>query len=242
MNDMNEWKKSYAPAEVEESQVAIYLAKVMGWMCVGLLTTFVAALLCLTAPDFVDMLIYNRFLLYSILIIQLLVAVGMRAAVSKISPLIATVMFMVYSALMGVTLSMIGVAFQAQSVAQVFLISAAVFLSMATYGFVTKKDLTQIGGLGMAALVGIILAGLVNFFLRSSMLDLIISCVAVFAFIGLTAYDTQNIKNIYLTMRDAGYEDDSPEIRKVAIFGALTLYLDFVNLFLRLLRIMGKRR
>ena len=239
---MNEQNNTYIRSEVEESQIAVYLAKVMGWMCVGLLTTFVAALLCLTSGSVIRLLTSSRFVFNSVLIAQILVAVGMRAAVNKITSTVATVLFMLYSALTGVALSLLGAMFQSSSIVQVFLLTAAVFLAMATYGFVTKKDLTRMGRLAMAALIGVLLAGLINLFLRSSGFDLFVSCIAVLVFIGLTAYDTQAIKSIYLSARSAGHEDDSEVIRKIAIFGALTLYLDFINLFLRLLRILGKRR
>jgi len=137
--------------------------------------------------------------------------------------------------LMGVTMSCIFLAYTQSSIASTFFITAGTFAVMSVYGFTTKKDLTSIGGLLIMALVGLIIASLVNYFLKSSMFDLIISCIGVLIFVGLTAYDTQKIKALM-------NQENTEENQKMAIVGSLMLYLDFINLFLFLLRIFGRRR
>jgi len=137
--------------------------------------------------------------------------------------------------LMGVTMSCIFLAYTQSSIASTFFITAGTFAVMSVYGFTTKKDLTSIGGLLIMALVGLIIASLVNYFLKSSMFDLIISCIGVLIFVGLTAYDTQKIKALM-------NQENTEENQKMAIIGSLMLYLDFINLFLFLLRIFGRRR
>lgn len=233
---------TYYREAVSESQVAVYLAKVMGWMCVGLLTTFVASLLTIVNPRLLYTIYTNNVLFYGIIIAELAVVLIMSAAVNKINAAAATVMFMVYAALTGLTMATVFVLFDLGSVLFVFLLTAGIFLTMALYGFITKKDMTKIGTLAVFGLLGIIIAGVVNIFLRSSMLDFVVSAVGVVIFIVLTAFDTQRIKGMYIQAMETGYSEDSEIVRKASIFGALTLYLDFINLFLKLLRILGRRR
>lgn len=226
---------------VTEQQVAVYLAKVMGWMCVGLLTTLVSAMLCLSSGAVMN-LMFGRNAVFGIFIAQLVVVAGMSFYMHKMSAGVATVMFMVYSALTGVTFSALYLLFEMSSIIYVFGITAVTFVALSVYGFVTKRDLTRIGSLAMCGLIGIIVAGIANYFLGSSMLNFGITVVGIIIFIALTAYDTQRIKAIYLDTVSAGYHEESPEVRKLAIYGALTLYLDFINLFLKLLRLLGRRR
>jgi FtsH-binding integral membrane protein len=153
----------------------------------------------------------------------------------KLSVAATTILFYVYSALMGVSLSTIFMLYQMGSIFQVFLITATMFLGMSLYGYTTKRDLTSIGGFLMMGLIGIIVAGLANLWFQNSALDLAISAIGVLVFVGLTAYDTQKIKEVY----DTTEGDDRA---KAGVLGALTLYLDFVNLMLNLLRLMGQRK
>lgn len=228
-------------AQLDERRVATYLAKVMGWMCVGLLTTLVSAMLCLTSEAVISFF-YGTSAIYAVCIAQLVVVAGMSFALNKIGPATATVLFMVYAALTGVTFSALALLFELGSIVLVFGVTAVIFVAMSVYGFATRRDLTRIGTLALFGLLGIILAGVVNLFLNSGMLGFAVTCIGIVIFIALTAYDTQKIKEIYIQAVRQGYDEDSPEVRKVAILGALTLYLDFINLFLKLLTLLGKRR
>lgn len=227
--------------ELTEQRVAAYMAKVMGWMCVGLLTTLATAMLCYAFP-IVGYYVFSAGGIIPIVIAQLAVVLILSFTIRKMSPAVATVMFMVYAALTGVTFSSLFLAFEIWSLIYVFGITGVVFLTMAVYGITTKRDITHWGRLALFALFGIIVAGVANWFMGSTMLDLGISCIGVVIFIALTAYDTQKIKEFYIGAVQSGHDEESPEVQKLAIYGALTLYLDFINLFLKLLRILGKRR
>lgn len=169
--------------------------------------------------------------LLSPLAVVLVISFGME----KLSAAAITGLFYIYSALMGVSLSTIFMLYQAGSIFQVFLITAAMFLCMSLYGYTTKRDLTSIGGFLMMGLIGLIVAGLANLFFQNSTFDLVISAIGVLVFVGLTAYDTQKIKEMYDAV-------DGEDRAKAGIYGALSLYLDFVNLMLNLLRLMGQRK
>lgn len=165
------------------------------------------------------------------LAIILIMAFGME----KLSTAMSAILFYVFATLMGVSLSTIFVVYQLGSIFQVFLITAVMFGSMSLYGYTTKRDLTSIGSFLIMGLIGLILASLVNLWFQNPIADLVISAIGVLVFVGLTAYDTQKIKDIYY------YADDSLR-EKLAINGALTLYLDFINLMMNLLRLMGERK
>lgn len=171
------------------------------------------------------------FFLLSPLAVVLVLSFG----ADRLSVAATTGLFYVYSALMGVSLSTIFMLYQMGSIFQVFLITAVMFGGMSIYGYTTKRDLTSIGGFLLMGLIGLIVAGLANLFFQSSTMDLVISAIGVLVFVGLTAYDTQKIKEVY----DVTEGDDRA---KAGVLGALTLYLDFVNLMLNLLRLMGQRR
>ncbi len=243
MNLQDENKSSiYAMDGVDNQQgAALYVAKVMGWMFIGLLTTAVSTLLCLAVPA-IYYTIFSSNLVFGVLIGQVVLAMFFSLRLHKLSPAAATVSFMAYSALTGVTMSLIALLFELSSILFILGMTGLIFLLMAVYGYVTKTDLTSIGKLAMFGLIGVILAGVVNMFLKNTMVDLVVSAIAIIIFIGLIAYDTQKIKSFYLDAVESGYDEDSPEVRKMAIFGAFMLYLDFINLFIRLLRIFGKRR
>ena len=222
-----------------ESRSALYLAKVMGWMCVGLLTTVAMALATLTIEG-MFFAVASNFLL--IAIAQLALVMIISAGIGRLSPGAATVLFMVYSGLMGLTMSGIVIIYDLSSLLLAFSVTTFMFLTMSIYGFVTKKDLTTLGRLCFFALIGIVVGMIANFFLGNAMLDFAITVIGVVVFTGLIAYDTQNIKGIYRQASANGYDEYSPEMRKLAIIGALKLYLDFINLFLMLLRLLGRRR
>ena len=149
-------------------------------------------------------------------------------------------MFFIYAAINGVTLSWIFLAYQLGSVANAFFVTCGTFAGMSIYGYITKKDLSGIGAFCGMALWGLIIAGIINIFFHNDMAQFVISCFGVLIFVGLTAYDTQKIKQLAFAAADG--EIDSESAKKMAVIGALQLYLDFVNLFIYLLRLFGKRR
>jgi FtsH-binding integral membrane protein len=165
--------------------------------------------------------------------------VSISGMVNRMSAGTATGLFVVYSSLMGVLLSPIFIVYTQASIASTFFICAGTFVGCSIYGWTTKKDLTSLGGFFMMGLIGIIIASLVNMFIRSNTVSMVVSYIGVIVFVGLTAYDTQKLKNMALT-QPSGL--DGEVIRKGAILGALSLYLDFINLFLMLLRIFGQSR
>ena len=173
---------------------------------------------------------------YGLIIGELLLVGSLIMAVQRMSPLVAALVFIGYSALNGLTLSSIFFLYTSGSIALTFFITAGTFGVMSIYGYTTKADLTRIGNLAMMALIGVIIASIANFFLESETLYWIISYVGVAIFVGLVAYDTQKIKNISASM-----DVTSAEGKRASVIGALTLYLDFINLFLFLLRLFGRR-
>jgi len=220
----------------EQSLVNEFLQKTYIWMCGGLVLTGIISWHVANSRNLIESLVLNRNMFMGLLIAELVLVMVMSFMAPKVSALVAGTMFVAYSALNGVTLSVIFLAYTLTSVAQVFFLTAGMFAGMSVYGFVTKKDLTSWGSFLFMALLGMILAMVVNFFLKSSMMSLVISFAGVIIFVGLTAYDTQKLKQIALANPGIGSSE------KPAIYGALTLYLDFINLFLSLLNLLGKRR
>lgn len=213
------------------------LRKVYVWMTLALVITGVTAYGVATSPGLTMTIANNKILLWGLLIAELALVFGVSAAINRLSLTTATLMFVLYSVINGVTMSFLFAIFEISSIFSVFLITAGTFAAMAVLGYVTKTDLSSLGKILMMALIGMIIATLVNvFFVKSSGFDLIISYVGVLIFVGLTAYDSQKIKNMLMTAEDAG-----EGYQKLALLGALTLYLDFINLFIYLLRILGKR-
>jgi len=181
----------------------------------------------------------NSFVFLLLILAELALVFSISGMVNRMSAGTATALFVLYSALNGVTLSFIFLAYARASIASTFFICSATFLGCSIYGWTTKRDLTSWGGFLMMGLIGIIIASLVNMFFRSSSVSMIVSYIGVLVFVGLSAYDTQKLKNMALTQPA---DLDGAVIRKGAILGALSLYLDFINLFLLLLRIFGQSR
>jgi hypothetical protein len=181
----------------------------------------------------------NPFLLIGLIIVELALVFSLSGMVNRMSGATATAIFVIYSGLNGITLSFIFLVYAQDSIVSTFFICAATFLACSVYGWTTKKDLTSWGGFLTMGLMGVIIASLVNLFIASSAVSALVSYIGVIVFVGLTAYDTQRLKNMALT-QPAGL--DGAVIRKGAILGALALYLDFINLFLMLLRIFGQSR
>lgn len=224
-------------AEVQASTV--FLAKVFNWMAIGLGLTGLLAFITANSLAMQQLIFGNRLMFYGLMFAEIGMVVYLSARIERISSQAATGLFLAYSALNGVTLSAILLAYTMSSVAATFFITAGMFGAMAVYGLVTKKDLSGLGSFMFMGLIGIVLASVVNIFLGSSMISWVISGLGVIIFTGLTAYDVQKITQ----MGAAGIMDQGEAaIHKVAILGALTLYLDFINLFLSLLQFLGNRR
>jgi FtsH-binding integral membrane protein len=221
---------------VNEAVERSFLVKVYGWMALALAITGLVAVATASNPDILIALTSGPTLLVLIMG-QLGLVLVLSAAINKLSPGIATGLFIVYSALTGLTFSFLFLVYTASSIAQVFFISAGTFAIASVFGYVTRRDLTSMGSLLIMALFGIILASIVNLFLQSSGLYWVLTYVGVLVFVGLIAYDTQRLKRMAY-----GVSEDGDMQRKAAVIGALALYLDFVNLFIRLLRIFGQRR
>jgi FtsH-binding integral membrane protein len=221
---------------VNEDVARSFIVKVYGWMTLALVITGLVAVATAMNPDFMQAIAGSGAFLF-IVIAQLVVVIVLSAVVQKLSPGVATGLFILYSALTGLTFSMLFAIYTATSIGQVFIITAGTFGLVSAYGYITRRDLTSIGNLAFMALIGLILASVVNIFLASSMLDFILSILGVIIFVGLIAFDTQRIKRMAM-----GIGEDGEVQRKAAVVGALALYLDFINLFLRLLNIFGRRR
>ncbi len=216
-----------------------FVRSVYNWMAIGLGLTGVVAWYVSSSPAAVQMIFGNKMLFFVLIIAQLGMVFSLSGMISRMSAGTATGLFVVYSGLNGLTLSFVFLVYTQTSIVSTFFVCAGTFLACSIYGWTTKRDLTSFGGFLMMGLIGIIIASLVNMFIRSSGLSMMISYIGVFVFVGLTAYDTQKIKNLAMT-QPSGLE--AGVVRKGAILGALSLYLDFINLFLMLLRIFGQAR
>ena len=214
-----------------------FMSKVYIWMTFGLLLTALTALVTISVEPLKNLIFSNSIIFYGLVFGQLGLVIALTAAIKKISAFAATLMFLFYSALSGVTFASIFLVYTSTSIASAFFIASGTFGAMSIYGFVTKRDLTGWGSFLFMGLIGIIIASVVNWFLQSAMMHYVIGYIGVLVFVGLTAYDTQKIKRIGA----AGFADGESR-HKAGIIGALTLYLDFINLFLMLLRVMGDRR
>jgi FtsH-binding integral membrane protein len=220
-----------------EVAVSALFKSVYMQMAAALSITGLVAYFLSQSQDFWLFLANNTSLIWVVLIAQIVLVIWLSARFTRMSMTSATLLFILYSAMMGVTMSTIFMVYTMSSIASVFFITAGMFLVMSLLGYFTRMDLTRLGSVLFMALIGVIIASLVNIFLKSEMLYWVVSYVAVVVFVGLTAYDTQKIKQMlaeYGEVDEMGY--------KLALFGALTLYLDFINLFLYLLRIFGDRR
>ncbi|MFC2109959.1 Bax inhibitor-1/YccA family protein [Bacteroidota bacterium] len=225
--------------EQEREQLqAAFISKVYGWMSCALVVTGVVAMWASSTDAVINLLFGGGSSLpfYLLIAAEFGAVIYLTARINKMSAETAGTVFLLYSVLNGLTLSMVFLIYTSQSIASTFLITAMTFGVMSAYGYMTKRDLTSIGNLAFMALIGLIIATVVNMFMQSEMLHYIIGYAGVLIFIALTAYDTQKIK------RMAAFEDDAESSKKKSIFGALMLYLDFVNLFLYLLRFLGDRR
>ncbi len=209
------------------------MAAVYRWMTLGLGLTAVVATGVAGSETLLGAIVGNRILFYGLILAELGLVIGISAAVNRLSAAAAGGLFLLYSALNGATLSIVLLAYTGTSVALAFVSTAGTFAAMSLYGTLTRRDLTSWGSFLFMGLIGVVLASVVNIFLRSSMVSWVVSCMGVLVFTGLTAYDTQKLRAF---ARAGGGAAAAP------VSGALSLYLDFVNLFLSLLRLFGNRR
>ncbi len=225
--------------QLEGRRIAVpaLIRKVYTWMAMALVITGITAYGVAISPNLINLIFSSRVVFFGLIIAELAMVMLLTARLHKLSLTTATLMFVGYSVLNGVTLSCIFLVYTMSSIASTFFICAATFGVMSAYGAMTKTDLSSMGKLLLMAFIGLLLATVVNAFIGNSLLDLILSYVGVLIFVGLTAWDTQKIK---MMLANADYMDESAQ--KQALVGALSLYLDFVNLFLYLLRIFGGRR
>lgn len=223
-------------SNIYEYEQRSFMAKVYGWMCLGLIITATISFMTAQRPELVEDIFSNSLVLWSLIILEIILVASLAGWIHKMSASTATFVFVAYSAINGLTLSSIFLVYTFSSITSTFLITAGMFGIMSIYGYVTKKDLTSWGNILFMMLIGLILGSIVNIFLSSETLYWVTTYIGVIVFVGLTAYDTQKIKEMNI-IGNEGTEED----RKEAILGALTLYLDFINLFLYLLRIFGGR-
>jgi uncharacterized protein len=221
-----------------QARVNAFIRSVYNWMAIGLALTGFVAFYVSNSETLMKLIFGNQITFFGLIIGELVLVFVISARVNKMQASTATYLFLLYAALNGATLSVIFLIYTSSSITSTFFICAATFVSASIYGMVTKRDLTSMGQFLFMGLIGIIIASVVNIFVHSSGMSLIISYIGVIVFVGLTAYDTQRLRTMALTQPDGL---DGGVIRKGAILGALALYLDFINLFLMLLRILGNR-
>lgn len=213
------------------------MRKVFIWMALALVITGVTAYGVATTPSLLIAIVTNKALFWGLIIAELALVFAVSGAINRLSLATATLLFVLYSVVNGATLSVIFLAYSMPAIIQTFFITAGTFGVMALVGYTTKTDLTSLGKLLFMALIGLVIATVVNMFVGSTGFDYILSYVGVLIFVGLTAYDTQKIKQMCMQAPDAG-----EHMQKLALLGALSLYLDFINLFLYLLRIFGNNK
>ena len=215
------------------------MRNVYGWMSCGLLMTALTAMVVAGQPDIIYAIATSKLLMWGLFGTEIGLVLWLTARINTMSSLTAGLMFAAYAILNGITMSFIFLAYTMESIASTFFITAGTFAAMSAVGYFTKKDLSGVGRVLTMLLIGLIIATLVNFFVASSGFALVLNYIGVFIFVGLTAYDTQKIKNL---VHEASLYGDEEQTTKLALMGSLTLYLDFINLFLYLLRFMGNRK
>ena len=225
-------QNGFLSAEVKTRQASI-VSKAYGWMFTALAITGLTSYICGTSAAFMQLLFSSSSIMWILIIAQLAIAFILIARLDKMSFTTARILFLAYAFTLGISLSSLFLVYTMSSIASTFFICSAMFGAMALYGHFTKKDLTSWGRILTMALIGLIIATLVNLFLQSSRIDWICSLVGVVLFTGLTAYDAQK-------MRQLAYLDENETTSKLAVMAAFSLYLDFVNLFLYLLRFFGR--
>jgi uncharacterized protein len=227
--------RTFSTPYAAEERVTIFLRSVYGWMCAGLGITALVAYVVAQSPTLVVAIASNRLLFWGLMIAQLGIVFFLSARVEKIAAGTASLLFILYSALTGVTFAFILMAFTGESIATTFMISAGMFGALAIYGTTTSRSLAGWGQFLFMGLIGVVLASFVGIFWQNAGFQFVLGFIGVIVFTGLTAYDAQRLKQMALAL-------PSGQVGSYAIVGALTLYLDFINLFLMLLRFTGSRR
>jgi FtsH-binding integral membrane protein len=226
---------SLATADIGDVRVTAFLSKVYGWMFLGLLITAVTAFTVASSPALIEAVFQNRLVFWVLIIAQLGLVFFLSARVDKVAPTTAAGLFILYSALTGVTSSVVLLVYTTASITSTFIITAGMFGAMAFFGTVTKRSLAGMGQFFFMGLIGLILASIVGIFWQSDALQFVIAVVGVLVFTGLTAWDAQRLKHMAVALPDG-------RVGAYAVVGALSLYLDFINLFFFLLRLTGGRR
>ncbi|MDP2863840.1 MAG: Bax inhibitor-1/YccA family protein [Desulfobacterales bacterium] len=224
-----------------QTQVIVneFIRSVYNWMGIGLALTGFVAYFVSNNAQIQNLIFGNKLVFFGLIIAELALVYIISARVNKIQASTATSLFVLYAALNGATLASLFLVYTSSSITSTFFICSATFVACSIFGMTTKRDLTSMGGFMTMGLIGILIASVVNMFIKSSAMNMIISYIGVIVFVGLTAYDTQKLKHM-ATTQPSGLE--AGVIRKGAILGALTLYLDFINLFIMLLSVLGGRR
>lgn len=226
---------SSAAPDIRDERVSAFLGRVYAWMFIGLLATAGVALAIVSSPALIEAIFANRFGFWILVLVQLGLVFYLSARVNQMAPVTAAGLFILYSALVGVTSSVILLVYTGASVASTFVVTAGMFGATALFGTVTKRSLAGVGQFMFMGLIGLILASVVGFFWHSDALQFVISVVGVLVFTGLTAWDAQRLKQVALALPEG-------RIGAYSVVGALSLYLDFINLFFFLLRFTGNRR
>lgn len=224
------------PSRVSVDVQTRVVNQVYTWMTLGLALTATVGYYVSESEVLTNLIFSNGLIVIGLIVAQLGIVLGLSAGINRLSGSTATGLFILYSALTGLTFSAIFMVYTYSSIASTFFVTSGTFAAMSVFGHTTKRDLTKLGSIAFMALIGIILASLVNMFMQNSMLELGISVIGVLLFTGLTAYDAQRIKEMAAMVNDGESET------KVSVMGALSLYLNFINLFLMLLRFLGVAR
>mgnify|MGYP003296321909 CR=1 FL=1 len=231
------WNESsyQVSADVRDVRVTAFLSKVYGWMFLGLLITAGVAFAVASSPALIETLILNRVLFWILLLAPIGLVWFLAAKVDSIAPTTAAILFVVYAAMVGITSSVVLLIYTGASIVSAFVITSGMFGAMAVFGTFTKKSLAGVGQFMFMGLIGLIIASIVNIFLLNDVMSFVISVIGVIVFTGLTAYDAQRLKEMAVALPDG-------RVGSYAVVGALSLYLDFINLFFFILRLFGGRR
>jgi FtsH-binding integral membrane protein len=235
MAELRDLQTVRTPAAVADERITSFLKAVYGWMFVGLSVTAGVALFVASQPALVQAIVASRFLFLALVMAQLGLVYWISARAGSLKPSTSAALFLGYSAMNGITFSLILLAFARESIASAFITTAGMFGALALFGTLTKRSLVGLGQFAFMGLIGIVIASLVGLFWQNDALQFLISACGVIVFTGLTAYDAQRLKAMALAV-------EGPQVGSYAISGALALYLDFVNLFLMILRLFGGRR
>src|SRR5712692_8082270 len=231
---MDDSRALYGSATQTAERVSAFLTRVYGWMCIGLGITAAVAYLVASSPALTSALMANRLVFFALVLVELGLVFFLSARVQSLEPATAAGLFVAYAALNGVTLSLILLVYTGASIATTFIVTGAMFGALAVYGTTTSRSLAGVGQFFFMGLIGLVLASIVGMFWHSDALQFLITIVGVIVFTGLTAWDAQRLKQMALTLPDG-------QAGAYAVVGALSLYLNFVNLFLMLLRLQGRR-